>query len=152
MRTPGRCGALRVHRHSRERSTALHCPCAGITPWYHRAMRNAVAMPAWHACMHAWLVQAEDGSALLKEEPHVEFTGEEGLGRYLDLHDLFLRFHNSKLGGKQQVCGCGMRVCAARGLSAAVRASLGCCFGAALVLHALGTACACGGGGSRHTR
>lgn len=48
------------------------------------------------------LTEAEDSSALLKEEPHVEFTGEEGLGRYLDLHDLFLRFHNSKLGPKQK--------------------------------------------------
>jgi hypothetical protein len=39
-------------------------------------------------------LQAEDDSPLLKEEPHVEFTGEEGLGRFLDLHDLYLRFLN----------------------------------------------------------
>ncbi|KXZ48869.1 hypothetical protein GPECTOR_25g454 [Gonium pectorale] len=40
------------------------------------------------------LTEAEDDTPLLKEEPHVEFTGEEGLGRYLDLHDLYLRFLN----------------------------------------------------------
>ncbi|GLC47372.1 hypothetical protein PLESTM_002065900 [Pleodorina starrii] len=40
------------------------------------------------------LTEAEDDTPLLKEEPQVEFTGEEGLGRYLDLHDLYLRFLN----------------------------------------------------------
>ncbi|GIL62707.1 hypothetical protein Vafri_16876 [Volvox africanus] len=40
------------------------------------------------------LTEAEDDTPMLKEEPHVEFTGEEGLGRYLDLHDLYLRFRN----------------------------------------------------------
>ncbi|EFJ51494.1 splicing factor 3a, subunit 3 [Volvox carteri f. nagariensis] len=40
------------------------------------------------------LTEAEDDTLLLKEEPHVDFTGEEGLGRYLDMHDLYLRFLN----------------------------------------------------------
>ncbi|GFR50687.1 hypothetical protein Agub_g12939 [Astrephomene gubernaculifera] len=40
------------------------------------------------------LTEAEDDTPLLKEEPHVDFTGEEGLGRYLDLHDLYQRFLN----------------------------------------------------------
>ncbi|GFH21453.1 uncharacterized protein HaLaN_18761 [Haematococcus lacustris] len=44
--------------------------------------------------------QAENDEALLKEEPTVEFTGEEGLGRYLDLHALFAAFQNAKFGSK----------------------------------------------------
>lgn len=51
--------------------------------------------------------QAEDDSGLLKEEPHVEFTGEEGLGRYLDLHDLFSRFLNAKLAPAPAAAGPG---------------------------------------------
>ncbi|GFH09379.1 splicing factor 3a, subunit 3, partial [Haematococcus lacustris] len=43
---------------------------------------------------------AENDEALLKEEPTVEFTGEEGLGRYLDLHALFAAFQNAKFGSK----------------------------------------------------
>lgn len=52
--------------------------------------------------MHALsFVQAEDDSGFLREDPHVEFTGEEGGGRYLDLHQLYLQFINSKSFGKQ---------------------------------------------------
>ncbi|CAH9140883.1 unnamed protein product [Cuscuta epithymum] len=35
---------------------------------------------------------------LLKEEPQVEFSGEEGSGRYLDLHELYGEYINSKFG------------------------------------------------------
>ncbi|KAG8381154.1 hypothetical protein BUALT_Bualt06G0092900 [Buddleja alternifolia] len=35
---------------------------------------------------------------LLKEEPIIEFTGEEAFGRYLDLHELYNDYINSKFG------------------------------------------------------
>eukprot|EP00878_Enallax_costatus_P015542 GHUV01016279.1.p1 GENE.GHUV01016279.1~~GHUV01016279.1.p1 ORF type:complete len:477 (+),score=184.94 GHUV01016279.1:401-1831(+) len=44
------------------------------------------------------ITMAEDDSALLKEEPKVEFSGEEGMGRYLDLHELHRVFQNAKFG------------------------------------------------------
>lgn len=47
-------------------------------------------------------MQAENDEEALKEEPHVEFTGEEGYGRYLDLHQLFQLFVNSKFSGQLQ--------------------------------------------------
>ncbi|KAG9142358.1 hypothetical protein Leryth_016850 [Lithospermum erythrorhizon] len=37
---------------------------------------------------------------LLKEEPQVEFSGEEASGRYLDLHELYNDYINSKFGEK----------------------------------------------------
>lgn len=37
---------------------------------------------------------------LLKEEPHIEFSGEEASGRYLDLHELFNDYINFKFGEK----------------------------------------------------
>ncbi|PWA83838.1 hypothetical protein CTI12_AA163700 [Artemisia annua] len=37
---------------------------------------------------------------LLEEEPVVEFSGEESHGRYLDLHELYNYFINSKFGSK----------------------------------------------------
>lgn len=40
----------------------------------------------------------EDDSAALKEEPVVPFTGEEGLGRYLDMHELHRAFTNARFG------------------------------------------------------
>ncbi|MEW5300908.1 MAG: hypothetical protein WDW36_003801 [Sanguina aurantia] len=46
--------------------------------------------------------EAENDDEALKEEPHVEFTGEEGYGRYLDLHQLFQLFVNSKFSGQSQ--------------------------------------------------
>lgn len=41
---------------------------------------------------------SEDYEELLKEEPHVEFSGEEGYGRYLDMHELYNEYINSKFG------------------------------------------------------
>ncbi|CAN1264089.1 Splicing factor SF3a60 homolog [Linum perenne] len=38
--------------------------------------------------------------ALLKEEPVIEFTGEEAHGKYLDLHELYNQFINSKFGSR----------------------------------------------------
>ncbi|NP_001136895.1 Splicing factor SF3a60 homolog-like [Zea mays] len=40
----------------------------------------------------------DDYEELLKEEPVIEFTGEETFGRYLDLHELYNEFINSKFG------------------------------------------------------
>ncbi|WOL20473.1 splicing factor [Canna indica] len=40
----------------------------------------------------------EEYEELLKEEPHIEFTGEEAFGRYLDMHELFNEYINSKFG------------------------------------------------------
>uniref|UniRef100_A0A1J3JT40 Splicing factor 3A subunit 3 n=1 Tax=Noccaea caerulescens TaxID=107243 RepID=A0A1J3JT40_NOCCA len=40
----------------------------------------------------------EDYEARLKEEPVIAFSGEEGAGRYLDLHDLYNQYINSKFG------------------------------------------------------
>ncbi|KAJ3670905.1 hypothetical protein LUZ60_008331 [Juncus effusus] len=43
---------------------------------------------------------AEEYEELLKEEPHIEFSGEEAYGKYLDLHELYNEFINSKFGSK----------------------------------------------------
>eukprot|EP00243_Klebsormidium_subtile_P004114 TRINITY_DN17896_c0_g1_i1.p2 TRINITY_DN17896_c0_g1~~TRINITY_DN17896_c0_g1_i1.p2 ORF type:complete len:517 (+),score=201.30 TRINITY_DN17896_c0_g1_i1:191-1741(+) len=43
-------------------------------------------------------VEQEDLDARIKAEPHVYFTGEEALGRFLDLHELHASFINSKFG------------------------------------------------------
>ncbi|CAL0319502.1 unnamed protein product [Lupinus luteus] len=40
----------------------------------------------------------DDYEALLKEEPPIEFSGEEAFGRYLDLHELYHLYINSKFG------------------------------------------------------
>ncbi|XP_039116531.1 splicing factor SF3a60 homolog [Dioscorea cayenensis subsp. rotundata] len=40
----------------------------------------------------------EEFEELLKEEPYVEFSGEEAFGRYLDMHELFNEYINSKFG------------------------------------------------------
>ena len=45
--------------------------------------------------------QAEDDSAALKQEPPLEFSGEEALGRYLDLHGHHMAFVNSPFGRQQ---------------------------------------------------
>ncbi|XVF69735.1 hypothetical protein PTKIN_Ptkin11bG0105600 [Pterospermum kingtungense] len=42
----------------------------------------------------------EEYEALLKEEPVIEFSGEEALGRYLDLHELFNQYIDCKFGFK----------------------------------------------------
>eukprot|EP00246_Nothoceros_aenigmaticus_P004024 TRINITY_DN1531_c0_g1_i2.p1 TRINITY_DN1531_c0_g1~~TRINITY_DN1531_c0_g1_i2.p1 ORF type:complete len:334 (-),score=64.33 TRINITY_DN1531_c0_g1_i2:850-1776(-) len=54
---------------------------------YHRRYQNARVVD-----------DIEDVDDLLKEEPYIEFSGEESYGRYLDLHDLHNRFMNSKFG------------------------------------------------------
>ncbi|XP_059629057.1 splicing factor SF3a60 homolog [Cornus florida] len=40
----------------------------------------------------------EEYEELLKEEPRIEFSGEEAFGRYLDLHELYNVYINSKFG------------------------------------------------------
>lgn len=40
----------------------------------------------------------EEFEELLKEEPLIEFSGEEALGRYLDMHELYNKYINSKFG------------------------------------------------------
>ncbi|CAA6659014.1 unnamed protein product [Spirodela intermedia] len=41
---------------------------------------------------------AAEYEELLKEEPVIEFSGEEAFGRYLDMHELYNEFINSKFG------------------------------------------------------
>ncbi|KAI4317194.1 hypothetical protein L6164_025085 [Bauhinia variegata] len=41
---------------------------------------------------------SDESEALLKEEPLIEFSGEEASGRYLDLHELYHQFINAKFG------------------------------------------------------
>ncbi|KAL3630687.1 hypothetical protein CASFOL_023671 [Castilleja foliolosa] len=40
----------------------------------------------------------DESEQILKEEPTIEFTGEEAFGRYLDLHELYNEYINSKFG------------------------------------------------------
>nr|CAD1824037.1 unnamed protein product [Ananas comosus var. bracteatus] len=44
----------------------------------------------------------EDYEELLKEEPHIEFSGEEAFGRFLDMHELYNEFINSKFGAPME--------------------------------------------------
>lgn len=46
------------------------------------------------------ITEAEDEESMLKFEPEVEFSGEESMGRYLDLHELYNHFINAKFGSK----------------------------------------------------
>ncbi|KAI3854679.1 hypothetical protein MKX03_005275 [Papaver bracteatum] len=46
--------------------------------------------------------QEESDQELLKQEPHVEFSGEEGHGRYLDLHELYNEYINSKFAERNE--------------------------------------------------
>ncbi|KAG1663564.1 hypothetical protein FOA52_013184 [Chlamydomonas sp. UWO 241] len=46
------------------------------------------------------VTEAENDEHLLKEEPRLEFSGDEGLGRFLDLHEHYQAFINSKFGKK----------------------------------------------------
>ncbi|KAF3544399.1 hypothetical protein DY000_02000252 [Brassica cretica] len=41
-----------------------------------------------------------DYEALLKAKPVISFSGEEGAGRYLDLHDMYNQYINSKFGDR----------------------------------------------------
>jgi splicing factor 3A subunit 3 len=45
------------------------------------------------------LTGPENGAALLGSEPHLAFSGEEGMGRFLDLHELHQEWQNAKFGG-----------------------------------------------------
>lgn len=54
---------------------------------YHRRHPNARVLDA-----------TEEYEELLKEEPIIEFSGEEGHGRYLDMHELYNEYINSKFG------------------------------------------------------
>ena len=47
-------------------------------------------------------VQAENDELALREEPRVEFSGEEGQGRFLDLHEHYHAFINSKFGHSKE--------------------------------------------------
>ncbi|PKA61495.1 hypothetical protein AXF42_Ash014412 [Apostasia shenzhenica] len=40
----------------------------------------------------------EEFEDMLKEEPYIEFSGEEAFGRYLDMHELYNEYINSKFG------------------------------------------------------
>ncbi|PIA54844.1 hypothetical protein AQUCO_00901023v1 [Aquilegia coerulea] len=54
---------------------------------YHRRHPNARVIDA-----------SEEYEELLKEEPHIGFSGEEGHGKYLDMHELYNEYINSKFG------------------------------------------------------
>jgi len=45
------------------------------------------------------LTGPENGAALLGAEPHLAFSGEEGMGRFLDLHEVHQEWQNAKFGG-----------------------------------------------------
>ena len=45
------------------------------------------------------LTGPDDGSALLGPDPQMTFSGEEGMGRFLDLHELHHAWQNAKFGG-----------------------------------------------------
>jgi splicing factor 3A subunit 3 len=45
------------------------------------------------------LTGPENGAALLGSEPQLSFSGEEGMGRFLDLHELHQAWQNAKFGG-----------------------------------------------------
>lgn len=51
-----------------------------------------------HPAARAIIDTGDEYEQLLKEEPQIEFSGEEGSGRYLDLHELFNEYINSKFG------------------------------------------------------
>ncbi|CAN1751173.1 Splicing factor SF3a60 homolog [Linum perenne] len=51
-----------------------------------------------HPAAHGVVDVTDQYEALLKEEPVIEFTGEEAHGKYLDLHELYNQFINSKFG------------------------------------------------------
>ena len=44
------------------------------------------------------VIQAENDELGVREEPRVDFSGEEGQGRFLDLHEHYQTFINSKFG------------------------------------------------------
>ncbi|KMZ59769.1 Splicing factor 3A subunit 3, putative, expressed [Zostera marina] len=54
---------------------------------YHRRHPTAYVLDA-----------SEEYEEMLKEEPRIEFSGEEAFGRYLDMHELYNMYINSKFG------------------------------------------------------
>ncbi|PHT87481.1 hypothetical protein T459_09587 [Capsicum annuum] len=51
-----------------------------------------------HPAARGIIDTSDEYEQLLKEEPQIEFSGEEGSGRYLDLHELYNQYINSKFG------------------------------------------------------
>ena len=52
--------------------------------------------------MRAGCLQAENDELALREEPKVDFSGEEGQGRFLDLHEHYHTYINSKFGHSKE--------------------------------------------------
>ncbi len=52
--------------------------------------------------LRVWSDQAENDELASQEEPRVEFSGEEGQGRFLDLHEHYHTFINSKFGHSKE--------------------------------------------------
>ncbi|KAJ0753112.1 putative transcription factor C2H2 family [Helianthus annuus] len=52
----------------------------------------------YHRGRHPSAARVLDSEQLLEEEPHIQFSGEEAYGRYLDLHELYNDYINSKFG------------------------------------------------------
>lgn len=63
------------------------------------------ALPLHHILDYhcqVWSDQAENDELASREEPRVEFSGEEGQGRFLDLHEHYHTFINSKFGHSKE--------------------------------------------------
>ncbi|KAF7102198.1 hypothetical protein CFC21_103376 [Triticum aestivum] len=79
-----------------EISTHLTAPVqSDIFPKYYERLKE---IRDYHRRNHSarFISETDDYEELLKEEPAIEFTGEEAFGRYLDLHELYNEFINSK--------------------------------------------------------
>ncbi len=67
-------------------------------------VREQVLLANTRSCLqdespyHAVCEQGDAGPSGLTGEPRIDFSGEEGLGRFLDLHEHYNRFINAKLG------------------------------------------------------
>jgi splicing factor 3A subunit 3 len=51
-----------------------------------------------HPSARAVVDTTDEYEQLLKEEPQIEFSGEEAFGKYLDLHEMYNNYINSKFG------------------------------------------------------
>ncbi|KAK1358527.1 Splicing factor 3A subunit 3 [Heracleum sosnowskyi] len=51
-----------------------------------------------HPCARVVDAYTDEYEQMLNEEPQIEFSGDEGSGRYLDLHELYNDYINSKFG------------------------------------------------------
>lgn len=69
-----------------------------LATWHCSLVRFALPATHQHRTAALWFVQAENDEALLSEAPAVPFSGEEAMGRFLDLHELFQTYTNSKFG------------------------------------------------------